>query len=89
MAKAQHRTPQYRAAYRTMKQQQARGVWLECVEPVCKKPTRAIAPTDRASISHDTTGTVILGPSHLGCNLSEAATRGNAMRAKPRRRRVL
>lgn len=85
MAKPQHRTPEYRAAYDELRRLQAAGVWLECVEPVCKRRTRAIAPSDRASVSHDPTGTVILGYSHLRCNLSEAASRGNRMRAKPRR----
>ena len=81
MAKPQHRTPEYRRAYQTQRQAQAAGQWLTCVEPICKKPSRDIAPWDRASISHDPSGTVILGPSHLSCNLSEAASRGNRMRA--------
>lgn len=86
MAKPQHRTAEYRAAYNQLRKAQAEGQWLECVEPVCKKSTRAIAPWMRASISHDPSGTVILGPSHLACNLAEAARRGNRMRAqRPRR----
>ena len=85
MAKAQHRTPEYRAAYAELRKMQAAGVWLVCVEPVCKFRTRDIAPHHRASISHDPSGLVILGPSHLRCNLSEAASRGNKQRAKPRR----
>lgn len=89
MAKAQHRTPEYRAAYRALVNAQRAGQWLTCVEPRCIKPTRAIAPTERASISHDPTGTLILGPSHLTCNASEGATRGNRMRAAKRRRLVL
>lgn len=89
MAGPQHRTPEYRAAYKKLKAQQARGAWLTCVEPVCVMPTRAIAPTDRASVSHDTTGTVILGPGHHRCNMREAAVRGNQMRAKTPRRRAL
>lgn len=89
MAKPQHRTPEYRAAYRALRQAQAAGEWLWCVEPKCKATSRQIAPWQRASISHDTTGTVILGPSHLGCNLSEAAVRGNKMRGRARRRLVL
>ena len=82
MAKPQHRTPEYRRAYDQLRRAQAAGQWLTCVEPICKRRTRDIAPTDRASISHDPTGTLILGPSHLGCNLSEAATRGNRMRRR-------
>ncbi|NYD43944.1 hypothetical protein [Nocardioides panaciterrulae] len=89
MAKAQHRTPEYRAAYQQLRRAQAAGQWLVCVESECKRSSRDISPLDRASISHDQTGTVILGPSHLGCNLSEAASRGNRMRAARVRRLVL
>lgn len=95
MAKPQHRTPEYRAAKKAQLEAQAAGQWLVCVEPVCKRRSRDIAPWDRASISHDPTGTVILGDSHLGCNLSEAASRGNQMRSgrpappKPLRRWVI
>lgn len=88
MAKPQHRTPEYRAAYAEIRRAQAAGEWLVCVEPVCKMGDRAIAPWMRASVSHDPSGTVILGPGHLRCNLSEAASRGNRMR-KPKRRLVL
>lgn len=89
MAKPQHRTAEYRAAYLAIRAAQAAGQWLTCVEPVCKRASRAIAPTDRASVSHDPSGTVILGPSHLGCNLSEAARRGNRMRRRRARRLIL
>jgi hypothetical protein len=82
MAKPQHRTPEYRAAYSALRRAQQAGEWFTCVEPICKMPSRDIAPWQRASISHDPSGTVILGPSHLRCNLSEAATRGNKMRGK-------
>lgn len=90
MAKPQHRTPEYLAAYRALRAAQRAGQWLTCVEPICTQHSRAIAPTDRASVSHDPSGRHIIGPSHLACNLSEAATRGNKMRArKPHRRRAL
>lgn len=89
MVKPQHRTTEYVAAYKAQKAAQARGEWLWCVEPTCLMNTRAIAPWQRASISHDPTGRIILGDSHLRCNLSEAATRGNKMRARKRRRLVL
>lgn len=89
MSKPQHRTPEYRAAYKALVAAQAAGESLWCVEPRCLRPTRVIAPTDRASISHDPTGTLILGPSHLGCNLSEAAIRGNKMRTRTIRRLIL
>lgn len=85
MAKPQHKTPEYRAAYALLRKLQADGAWLVCVEPKCLRRTRDIAPTQRASVSHDPTGTVILGYSHLRCNLSEAAVRGNRMRAQPKR----
>lgn len=89
MAKPQHRTPEYRRAYDAIRRAQAAGQWLVCVEPVCKMTDRAIAPWMRASVSHDPSGTVILGPGHLTCNLSEAAIRGNKMRGNQRRRLVL
>ena len=88
MAKAQHRTPEYRLALKVLGAKVARGEgW--CVEPVCKYRTRYIPPGTRWSVSHDTTGAVILGESHLKCNLSEAAIRGNKMRARKRRRWAL
>lgn len=89
MASPQHRTPEYRAAYKAIRKAQAQGQTLWCVEPVCKYPTRAIYPTQRASVSHDPSGQIILGPSHLHDNLSEAAIRGNKMRARRRRSWVL
>lgn len=85
MAKPQHRTAEYVAAYKALKKAQAEGKWHVCVEPVCLFRSREIAPTQRASISHDPSGTVIIGPSHLRCNLSEAAKRGNRMRRRRRR----
>lgn len=85
MASAQHRTPEYIATYKAIKRAQTAGQVLVCVEPVCKFPSRAIYPHQRASVSHDPSGTVILGPSHLHDNLSEAAIRGNKMRARRRR----
>lgn len=93
MAKAQHRTPQYRAAYTAIRKLQAAGIALWCVEPRCLMPTRVIHPSQRASVSHDPTGTVLIGDwphaSHLRCNLSEAAIRGNRMRPRRRRRLIL
>lgn len=93
MAKPQHRTPEYRAAYTAIRQAQATGQWLVCVEPICKFGSRDIAPWMRASVSHDPTGLILIGSwphaSHLRCNLSEAAKRGNRMRARPPRRWVL
>lgn len=93
MAKPQHRTREYVAAYRAIRAAQAAGQTLWCVEPVCKFNTRHITPWQRASVSHDQTGTRFVGPwphaSHLKCNTSEAAVRGNRMRAAARRRWAL
>ena len=54
-----------------------------CHEPVCLHPTRDIHPDARWDLSHDPSGTVILGPSHRRCNRAEGATRGN--KARPNR----
>lgn len=80
MAKPQHRTKEYRQAYAALRRAQARGEWLICVEPDCRMTSRDIPPDCPASVSHDESGTVIIGPSHLHCNLHEAAVRGNRMR---------
>lgn len=91
MAKAQHRTREYRLAEAECKRQVKAGVAV-CVEPRCLFPTRLI-PAWFAdvkprlwSVSHDPTGTIVLGPSHKRCNLSEAAIRGNRARAAKRPR---
>jgi hypothetical protein len=89
VAKSQHRTPEYRRAYQAIKRAQNAGEILWCVEPVCKFPSRHIYPHQRASVSHDPSGRIILGPSHLSDNLSEAAIRGNKMRAARRPRWVM
>jgi hypothetical protein len=94
MAKAQHRTPEYKRAEVECRRLVLSGAAL-CVEPRCLFPTRAIPAWFDAvkprlwSVSHDTTGTIVLGPSHKRCNLSEAAIRGNRARARRRRRLVL
>ena len=75
MAGAQHRTPQYRQAYRSIKTAQQAGVWLTCVEPVCVMPSRDIAPWMPAHVCHDPSGTVILGPGHGRCNITEVNER--------------
>lgn len=75
MAGPQHRTPEYRAAYRQLVRDQKAGRWLECVQPTCLHPTRAIAPTDKADVAHDDTGTTILGPAHARCNRSDGGRR--------------
>ena len=80
MAKAKYQTPEYRAARADITRRQQQGEWLTCVETVCLMETRDIAPTDRAHVAHDETGTIILGPAHERCNTSEGATRGNRQR---------
>lgn len=82
MAKAQHRTPEYRAAYRAIRAAQAAGHDLWCVEPVCLMSSRVIHPHQAAHVCHDTTGTTITGPGHAKCNTTEAAIRGNRMRGR-------
>ena len=81
MAKPQHRTPEYRAARKSIDAAQARGEVLWCVEPVCVMGSRAIYPEQDADVCHDTAGVVITGPGHSTCNRREGATRGNRMRA--------
>lgn len=94
MAKPQHRTAEYRRAEAECKRMVVAGIAV-CVEPVCLFTSRLIPPWFAEvkprlwSVSHDTSGAVILGPSHKRCNLSEAATRGNKGRAVGRRRWAL
>ena len=78
MAKPQHRTPEHRAARKHWTPIVARGE-AYCVEPICVMTDRWIEPGTEWHVSHDTTGTVILGPSHWQCNLSEAGKRGHAI----------
>ncbi len=75
MAGPQHRTPEYRAAYRQLVRDQKAGKWLWCVQDICMHPTRDIAPTDKAHVAHDDTGTVILGPAHQWCNEADGGRR--------------
>lgn len=71
--------PIYQAIRRAWSSVVARGE-ATCHEPVCLMTSRHIAPGTRWHLSHDPTGTRILGPSHVRCNTSEGATRGNANR---------
>lgn len=57
-----------------------------CVEPICKKPHRWIAPDEPWHLSHDRASGEWIGPSHRRCNTAEGATYGNRAR---RRRWVL
>jgi hypothetical protein len=89
MAKAQHRTREYIAAYRAIKRAQAAGQELWCNEVECVYRSRVIYPWQRAAVLHDQTGTRILGPGHHRCNAREAAIRGNKMRGRKRVRRLV
>lgn len=74
----------YRGTYRV-----TRKAWTPVVnggEALCHEPRcleeeaghgRHITPGTPWHLSHDPTGTIILGPSHARCNTSEAAIRGN------------
>ena len=88
MAKPQHRTPEYLTTRKALAPVVEAGQ-AYCSEPRCLMRTRWIPPGAPWDLSHDTTGTVILGPSHRRCNRAEAATRGNKQRAKQRRRWAL
>jgi len=80
MAKPQHRTPEYRAAVKHWEGVIARQ-GATCAEAVCLMPSREIpqgAARSTWHVCHDTSGTVILGPGHWQCNLSEAGKRGHA-----------
>ena len=88
MAKPQHRTREYRQALKVLGAKVARGDgW--CHEPECVMRSRRIPPGAKWSVSHDPSGTRIIGESHLRCNLREAAIRGNKMRAARKRRGVI
>ena len=64
-----------------------------CTETVCLVErdggTRAITPGTPWDLAHTPDGLVYLGPAHARCNRREGATRGNALRGAPRRRRAL
>jgi hypothetical protein len=80
MAKPQHRTREHLTAYQAIKRAQAAGEQLECAEVECVMDSRVIYPDQAADVAHDTTGTYVIGASHMTCNRREAAIRGNAMR---------
>lgn len=77
--------PRYGTAYQAIRKGWA-GIVASgratCHEPICKMDDRRIAPGEPWDMSHDPTGTRILGPSHRACNRSEAATRGNIARGQ-------
>ena len=75
MAGPQHRTPEYRAARKQLDKAQARGEWLTCVQPVCVEASRDIAPHQPCHVAHDDSGTVILGPAHWLCNVTDGGKR--------------
>lgn len=81
MAGPKYRTPEHRAERKRITEAQARGQWLTCVQGWhgssggCLFPTRDIAPTDEAHVAHDDTGTVVIGPSHALCNVTDGGQR--------------
>lgn len=90
MAGPQHRTPEYRRAYRKLKQDQAAGRWLTCVQGMhgssgdCLHATRDIAPDTPAHVAHDDTGLVIIGAAHADCNTTDGGQRAHAERQPTR-----
>lgn len=83
MAKAQHRTAEYRAAKRDLRLLvQAGEAW--CVEPRCLMPSRWIEPDTTWDVCHTPDGLTITGAGHSKCNRSEGATRGNKARNRVR-----
>lgn len=77
MPKARYQTKEYLAAYQKYKKLHKSEI-LQCSEPRCLMLSRNIYPADKMDISHDVSGTSILGPSHAKCNRTEAAIRGRA-----------
>jgi hypothetical protein len=81
MAGPQHRTPEYRAAYKKLKRDQAAGKWLWCVQGMhgssgsCLHPTRDIAPDQPAHVAHDDSGNVVIGVAHARCNVTDGGQR--------------
>lgn len=81
MAGPQHRTPEYRAAYKKLKRDQAAGLWLTCVQGLhgssgtCLHPTRDIAPDQAAHVAHDDTGHHVIGVAHARCNTTDGGQR--------------
>ena len=55
----------------------------------CVMKTRWIAPGAKWQLAHDETGTVTLGPAHTRCNARDGAIRGNKMRARKSRPKVV
>lgn len=82
MAKAQHETPEYRAARRRFAIEVAAGRgW--CAQPVCVMASRYIPPGTPWDTAHNDEGTVVLGAAHRRrCNRRDGAKRGNRMRAR-------
>lgn len=92
MAGPQHRTPEYRAAYKKLKRDQASGTWLWCVQGLdgssgtCLYDSRDIPPDAPAHVAHDDSGQAIIGVAHALCNTTDG---GQRRHHKPIRRRVL
>lgn len=53
-----------------------------CAEPRCLMKTRIITPAMDLHLSHDPTGTRVIGLSHAICNVTEAARRARARQGR-------
>lgn len=77
--------PKYGATYQAIRRAYAAVVErgeATCSEPICLLPSRTIRPGSKWHLSHDITGTRILGPSHVRCNVAESAIRSNKRRGE-------
>lgn len=87
MADAKYRTPEYRAAYKKLKRDQAVGTWLWCVQGLdgssgtCLFLTRDISPDQAAHVAHDDSGDRIIGVSHATCNVTDGGRRRHLVSA--------
>lgn len=82
------RQRKYGRTHQTQREQhmralQAAGAGL-CAEPVCIHRSRVITPAMQLHLSHDPTGTRVLGLSHADCNRHEAAVRARRMQTRRR-----
>ena len=84
--------------YRTPKHRQERERWVrvlerdgtvQCAQPVCVMPTRAIHNGQTWHLGHADNGVDYIGPVHPLCNVKDGARRGRAKQdagpARPRR----
>jgi hypothetical protein len=76
---ARPRAKRYGREHQTLREAHMAALRLagsgRCAEPVCVMRSRLITPDMDLHLSHDPTGTVVLGLSHSTCNKHEAAVR--------------